>query len=1271
MASSADAGEINSYDITGLSSLADNLCSILTGRVVVRVTGLPRLLLSWSLRAYVRIEVADFTWITKGAQWKNGGDILCEEQITLRTVSPSENITLSLIRDHRINLFNKPSKATKASVVIKLADLLEQSGSVPHKATDFALKYKGEEACKLTLRISASSPPTTHSSSTTAASSPPAVVLNSTTVTLSSAMDTLAKAPAQLSESERTVVVANAMAAAGDTITDLAQSGLVDALTKLVNNLDFVVKLGDEIAKIHPWASLAWNVLSIGLKLVKAQQDRDNKITALIQTMQSTYSAVVHSEVVKDERLHDVLERILRQTVDCGFFIQQYARPRSYTGSWRDKGRRDCRSNFRIGKTITEVFTHTDALVAQYQSTFEQLLKEFHDRVATKTALMTVDIALELAKVAAMVKDIRLDQLLEKLKPAEMDRSTRKSCLPGTQLKSIKSVLDWYSDDSAESVMWLWGMAGAGKSTLSTTIARMMDSANGINLLGAFFFFDRNIAQRNTTTLIRTIAYQLARFDPALGARIQDVILKTPEIAEISLDDQFLKLLSREALGDIPWSRGPILIIIDALDESGAVEERERLLEVLSDGGSKLPHFMRLLILSRRERDIMDYYDHPTLRQEELKVDAEENRADITAFISSRLNHTRERNIKYLREALKDWPTESDVNALVDLASGHYIWAQTACRMIDIDDDPKNKLEDLIRHQPEVTSDGSFESLYQLYKIALNSAVHWNNRASCNRARDLLGAVTCAQEPLSCTAGDAIIGREVPFLQTVSRFGSVLDWTETGPIRIIHKSFHDYLTMHSTAEPWAISVNECNLQLANGCVALLTKELRENMCHLTLPQPVEDETLPEATSYAAKFWIEHVCLVTNPSKDLADTIERFMRIHMLHWMEALSIIKKHDVAASSLSKLLEYVQKHFPGSELYDFVQDADRFARYFARTIKEHPLLVYCSALPFTPHDTIIYKTFHHAGLPHVVAGVEPKWTTLLRVVYNHKAIVYSVALSPDGSRIALGLSGGGVQVSDTLTGQPALPLLEGHTESVLSVSFSPDGSKIVSGSFEGTVRVRDASTGQPALSPFRGNGPVLSVAFSPDGSRIVSESINNALQVWDALTGQPTLPPLEGHGDSVRSVSFSPDGSWIVSGSDDKTILVWDALTGRRTTLPPINSNRGVWSVSFSLDGSRIVAELNDSSVWVWDACTGRPQEDETCYTRSPCRMSDSPAQISVDEDRYFVDANSGLYLSKLPSAFPFNYVVVGHHHTNCILAKWTSGELQIPISITFPSR
>ena len=104
-----------------------------------------------------------------------------------------------------------------------------------------------------------------------------------TSLARSDAMDPPPAALAQVSKPEQAIVVANAMSAAGDAVTSLAQSDLVGSLTTLVDNLGFVVKLGDEISKvhklrsrrptdlivsqIHPWASLAWNVLSIGLKV--------------------------------------------------------------------------------------------------------------------------------------------------------------------------------------------------------------------------------------------------------------------------------------------------------------------------------------------------------------------------------------------------------------------------------------------------------------------------------------------------------------------------------------------------------------------------------------------------------------------------------------------------------------------------------------------------------------------------------------------------------------------------------------------------------------------------------------------------------------------------------------------------------------------------------------------------------------------------------------------------------------------------------------------
>lgn len=68
-------------------------------------------------------------------------------------------------------------------------------------------------------------------------------------------------------------------------------------------------------------------------QMVQAQQARDQQILGLVTTMENTYSFVVSADELKSHPvLQDIVERILKQTIECGYFIQGYTR-RNFGGT--------------------------------------------------------------------------------------------------------------------------------------------------------------------------------------------------------------------------------------------------------------------------------------------------------------------------------------------------------------------------------------------------------------------------------------------------------------------------------------------------------------------------------------------------------------------------------------------------------------------------------------------------------------------------------------------------------------------------------------------------------------------------------------------------------------------------------------------------------------------------------------------------------------------------------------------------------------------------
>jgi WD40 repeat protein/serine/threonine protein kinase len=280
-------------------------------------------------------------------------------------------------------------------------------------------------------------------------------------------------------------------------------------------------------------------------------------------------------------------------------------------------------------------------------------------------------------------------------------------------------------------------------------------------------------------------------------------------------------------------------------------------------------------------------------------------------------------------------------------------------------------------------------------------------------------------------------------------------------------------------------------------------------------------------------------------------------------------------------------------------------------------------------------------------------EWRYLRRLRYKalplmeHARAVFSVAVSPDGERVASSSQDGIIKIWDAKTAQE-LRSIPAHKDHVRSIAFSPDGQWLASGSWDKTVKVWDAQTGRGRYTLTGHQGEVWSVAFSPDGKLLASAGGNGQvcgeLKLWDTITGQE-VRSFRGHTDTVSGVVFSPGGQRLASGAagTDKTVRLWDVQTGQEL-LRFRDHQQGVMGVAFSPDG-RLLASCGSErnglgELKVWDADTGQVIRD-LHHTRGVWCVAFSPdgrrlASGSFDQTVKLWDVASGQEALTLPGHF-----------------------------------
>ncbi|CAG7847684.1 SubName: Full=Uncharacterized protein {ECO:0000313/EMBL:CCA73374.1} [Serendipita indica DSM 11827] len=545
-----------------------------------------------------------------------------------------------------------------------------------------------------------------------------------------------------------------------------------------------VTEGSDILAPLKAACKTAKSVLEI-MRTIESNQEEWTDLTRRLEEYIIALEeqiALIEKYPPEDRAIHEAIKRPLTHYIELLKGMQQ-----TVDNLQEKRSRR----KFGLFKSMSKVRTDAEEI--------RRFNRDIEDRHRQLISALTLFIAL---RIQAMEETSKAS--MEKIK-AEADAaailqlpivdfaasSVHSPCMEGTRETVLEMIRHWALDERSDKpIFWLCDIAGSGKSTVAISA---LEAWQREGALGGRFFFSIASSEGSTTDkFCSTIARNLAHYIPQLTQHIADAIKRNPSFMQNSLGEQFQMLVTGPLLH---WQQR-VILVIDAVDECKSGSQRKQLLETLCTAARECK-ILKIFMTSRPDPVIQS-----TLGSLSIKAKLEDRLHDVSH--SDNVDDI----ATYINRSLDGVLPPDRRQRLVEKARGLFIWASTACRMLNSEatwDTPENTYDCLI----SVDKAGDIDDVYSLIFERIDPKAQ---EPMCKVVALLLAAF----DPLTANELQDILTHvkvRGSVKALVQNLGSVLSMDpNTKLIQFRHPTFVEYLRRCSMAP----AINRVSIKLGRA-----------------------------------------------------------------------------------------------------------------------------------------------------------------------------------------------------------------------------------------------------------------------------------------------------------------------------------------------------------------------------------------------------------------------------------------------------------------------